>query len=99
MTDNHDQDSTVASLAGLAQGRRPVTYPPVKQATGWTLIGIAAWLTLGVLFAVVSVITGNTGRPGTDVSTGTALLAAVTLTVIAITLLRVGMRLLRKPDQ
>jgi hypothetical protein len=71
----------------------------VKKATGWTLIGIAAWLSLGVLFAVVSVISGNTGKPGTDVSTGTALLAAATLLAVALTLVRVGLRLIHKPDQ
>jgi hypothetical protein len=71
----------------------------VRKATGWTLIGIAAWLGLGVLFAVVSVISGNTGKPGTDVSTGTALLAAATLVAVALTLVRVGLRLIHKPDQ
>ncbi len=70
----------------------------MKKAAGWTLIGIAAWLSLGVLFAVVSVVSGNTGRPGTEVSTGTALLAAATLAVFALTLIRVGLRLI-KPDE
>jgi hypothetical protein len=71
----------------------------VKKATGWTLIGIAAWLGLGILFALGSVISGNTGKPGTDVSTGTALLTAATLTIITITLIRVGLRLINKPGQ
>ena len=71
----------------------------MKHATGWTLIGIAAWLCLGVLFAVGSVLGGNTGRPGTEVSTGTALLTALTLVLIAIILVRVGLRLLSKPDR
>ena len=71
----------------------------MKKATGWTLIGIAAWLALGILFALGSVISGNTGKPGTDVSTGTALLTAGTLTIITITLMRVGFRLINKPRQ
>ena len=71
----------------------------MKHATGWTLIGIAAWLSLGVLFAVGSVLSGNTGRPGTEVSTGTALLTALTLVLTAIILVRVGLRLVSKPDR
>ena len=63
------------------------------------MIGIAAWLSLGVLFAAISVFSGNTGKPGTEVSTGTALLAAVTLAAIAVTLGRVGLHLIRPgPD-
>ena len=71
----------------------------MKRATGWTLIGIAAWLALGILFALGSVISGNTGRPGTEVSTGTALLTAATLTVITFALFRIGLRLIDKPRQ
>lgn len=67
----------------------------MRKATGWTCIGFAAWLGMGFLYAIVSVVTGNTGRPGTEVSTGTALLAAATLAVVGITLLRVGLRLIK----
>jgi hypothetical protein len=71
----------------------------MRRATGWVLIGVAAWLCLGVLFAVISVLSGNTGKPGTEVSTGTAILASVTLAAIAITLGRVGLHLIRPgPD-
>ncbi len=71
----------------------------MRRVAGWTLIGIAAWLGMAVVYALGSVLTGNTGRPGTDVSTATALLAAGTLTIIAVTLLRSGRRLIvRKRD-
>ncbi len=65
----------------------------MRRVAGWTLIGLAAWLGMAVLYALGSVLTGNTGRAGTDVSTATALLAAGTLTIIAVTLLRLGRRL------
>ena len=71
----------------------------MKRATGWTLIGVAAWLCLGVLVAIISVLSGNTGKPGTEVSTGTAILAAATRAAIAVTLGRVGLHLIRRgPD-
>ena len=87
-------DSVLAGAppwAGTAGG----ILPSMRRATGWTLIGVAAWLCLGVLFAVISVLSGNTGKPGTEVSTGTAILAAVTLAAIAVTLGRVGLHLIR----
>lgn len=84
--------------SAVRNGLIPVTCSFMKRAAGWTLIGIAAWFGLGVLFAAGSIVSGNTGRPGTEVSTGTALLAAATLAVFAWTLIRVGLRLLKSDE-